>query len=69
VLVVLASVGAGALARAWSVVPLALVVLPLAVMQPCDLECDTSILMWAILVWTPASAALLAVGVGLARGR
>jgi hypothetical protein len=63
VVVAAASVGAGAVARAWSIVALSLVILPLAVAQPCKLECDTSALLHAIVLWTPASAVLLAAGV------
>jgi len=58
-----ASLGAGAAARTWSIVALSLVILPLAVAQPCELECDTSVLTHAIVLWTPASALLLAAGV------
>jgi hypothetical protein len=61
--VTVVSLGAGIAARAWSIVPLSLVILPLAVAQPCELECDTTVLTHAIVLWTPASAALLAGGV------
>jgi hypothetical protein len=62
-IVTVASLGAGVAARSWSIVPFSLAILPLAVAQPCDLECDTTVLTHAMLIWTPASAALLAVGV------
>ena len=61
--VAVVSLAAGAMARAWSIVALSLVILPLAVAQPCQLECDTTVLLHAIVLWTPASALLLAVGV------
>jgi hypothetical protein len=64
--VAVVSLAAGAAARSWSIVPWSLVILPLAVAQPCDLECDTSVLTHAMLLWTPASAALLAAGVAAA---
>jgi len=64
-IVAIVSVGAGAVARSWSIVGISLVILPLAVAQPCELECDTSVLTHAMLLWTPASAALLAAGVAL----
>ena len=63
VIVTLASLGAGAAARSWSIVAFSLAILPLAVAQPCELECDISVLTNAILLWTPASAVLLAAGV------
>ena len=63
VIVTVASLGAGAAARSWSIVALSLAILPLAVAQPCELECDASVLTHAMLLWTPASAALLAAGV------
>jgi hypothetical protein len=69
VVVIVVSVGAGVVARAWSIVACSLAILPLAVAQPCELECDISVLTNAMLLWTPASAALLAAGVALALRR
>jgi hypothetical protein len=67
--VIVVSVGAGLVARAWSIVAFSLAILPLAVAQPCELECDISVLTNAMLLWTPGSAALLAAGVALALRR
>jgi hypothetical protein len=64
-----ASLVSGLVARAWSALALALVILPLAVMQPCPLECDPAVLLHAVLIWTPASAAVVALGVALSRRR
>jgi hypothetical protein len=66
-LVVAASIAAGLVARSWLIVPLAVAVVPIADLRPCDSgDCDYNSVVIA-LMWVPFAAALLALGAGIGK--
>ena len=65
-----ASIAAGLVARSWLILPLVFAIVPLAAAQPCDSavkECDVNVPVLALMLFVPLAAAVLGIGVGLAK--